>query len=194
VPARRADRVGQLDAQGLVASSLAIVRRHVPPPPAAARLRRPLEWGTVARLRELLGDRLADLRTRRRSTDVCAASAADLIAFNRACHGPTRAAFAQLDQPGQVRLASDLATDLERFNRARRHIRRRRGIPRSRRRKGLGGARTMSDGARAETRSSQTCWLSKSLSGRPVLRSLRWGCKSALAAAALHRTDSRVRR
>lgn len=72
----------------------------------------------MARLRELLGDRLADLRTRRRSTDVCAASAADLVAFNRACHGPTGAAFAQLDQPGQVRLASDLATDLERFNRA----------------------------------------------------------------------------
>lgn len=105
--------------QGLVGSSLGIVHRHVPPPPAAAGLRSPLEWGTAARLRQLLVDRVVGLRTRQRATDVCVASAADLVAVNRACRGPTRAAFAQLDQPGQARLATDLATDLERFNRAR---------------------------------------------------------------------------
>lgn len=105
--------------EGLAGSSLAIIDQHVPSAPAAAALRSPSAWGTTVRLRELLGDRVAELRTRRRSTDVCAASPADLVAFNRACAGPTRAAFAQLDQAGQERLASDLATDLERFNRAR---------------------------------------------------------------------------
>jgi 2-polyprenyl-3-methyl-5-hydroxy-6-metoxy-1,4-benzoquinol methylase len=105
--------------EGLVGSSLAIIDQHVPSAPAAAAPRSPSAWGTTVRLRELLGDQVAELRTRRGSTDVCAASAADLVAFNRACAGPTRAAFAQLDQAGQERLASDLTTDLERFNRAR---------------------------------------------------------------------------
>lgn len=103
--------------EGLVGSSLAIIDQHSSP--VAAALRSPSAWGPMVRLRELLGGWVAELRTRRRSTDVCAASPTALVDFNHACAGPTRAAFAQLDQAGQQRLASDLTTDLERFNRAR---------------------------------------------------------------------------
>jgi SAM-dependent methyltransferase len=101
----------------LVCSHQGITARHVPPP-AVPGLRHPVEWGTEERLRELFGDRVSELRTRRRSTDMCAPSAAEHVAFNRRWLGPSRAAFAQLDEAGQERLATELAADLERFNRA----------------------------------------------------------------------------
>jgi SAM-dependent methyltransferase len=103
---------------GLMASNQAIIQNHLPSPPPAAGLRHPIEWGTVARLRELFGRRVSELRTELRSIDLCAASAAELVEFNRLWFGPTRAAFAQLDSEGQHRLAADLAAGIERFNRA----------------------------------------------------------------------------
>jgi hypothetical protein len=54
----------------------------------------------------------------RRSIDLCADSAAEYVRFNRTWLGPTRAAFAQLDEHGQACLAAELAAELERFNRA----------------------------------------------------------------------------
>jgi hypothetical protein len=72
----------------------------------------------VERLHELFGDRVSELRSERRSIDLCADSADELVKFNRAWFGPTRTAFAQLDEQGQARLAVDLAAELERFNRA----------------------------------------------------------------------------
>jgi 2-polyprenyl-3-methyl-5-hydroxy-6-metoxy-1,4-benzoquinol methylase len=101
----------------LVCSHQAITARHVPPPHVPG-LHHPVEWGTEERLRELFGDHIAEVRARRRSTDMCAPSAAEHVAFNRRWLGPSRAAFAQLDGAGQERLAAELAADLERFNRA----------------------------------------------------------------------------
>jgi SAM-dependent methyltransferase len=103
---------------GLIGGYMAVSNRHVPPPPAAAGLRRPIEWGTEQRLRELFGERVSEVRTARRSIDLCADSAAEFVEFNRTWLGPTRAAFAQLDEDGQARLAADLAAELEPFNRA----------------------------------------------------------------------------
>ncbi|MGH7720084.1 MAG: class I SAM-dependent methyltransferase [Gemmatimonadaceae bacterium] len=103
---------------GLMCRNNVVLYKHVPPPPAAANLRRPIEWGNEERLRELFGDRVSELRTERRSIDLCADSADDLVEFNRTWFGPTRTAFAQLDEDGQARLAADLAAELERFNRA----------------------------------------------------------------------------
>lgn len=101
--------------QGLVGSNLTIAGRYVPPAGALDRLR---AWGTVESLRELLGRRITDLRVRLRSTDLCAASAADLIASVASSMGPIRDALAQLDQADRLSLETELVVDLERFNRA----------------------------------------------------------------------------
>jgi hypothetical protein len=101
-----------------MARNQAIVQKHVPSPPIAAGLRRPSEWGEAARVRELLGHRVGELRTEHRTIELCAGSAAELVEFNRTWFGPVRAAFAQLDEQGQGRLSADLAAEFERFNRA----------------------------------------------------------------------------
>ncbi len=103
---------------GLMASNQAILQKHMPPPPAAAGMRRPVEWGEEARIRELFDDHVSELRTERRTIELCAGSAAELVQFNRTWFGPARTAFARLDQAGQASLAADLTATLERFNRA----------------------------------------------------------------------------
>jgi hypothetical protein len=42
----------------------------------------------------------------------------DIVEFNRTWFGPVRTAFGQLDEAGQERLARDLASSFEGFNRA----------------------------------------------------------------------------
>jgi ubiquinone/menaquinone biosynthesis C-methylase UbiE len=117
---RSGGRIGMANwtPEGLIGGYMAVSNRHVPPPPAAAGLRRPIEWGTEQRLRELFGERVSDVSTARRAVDLRADSAAEYVEFNRIWLGPTRTAFAQLDKEGQARFAADLAAELERFNRA----------------------------------------------------------------------------
>jgi SAM-dependent methyltransferase len=103
---------------GLMARNMAKVQSHVPPPPTAAGMRRPIEWGDEARVRELIGAQVREVRCERRTIDMCARSADELVEFNRTWFGPVRTAFAQLDAPGQERLARDLASSFEDFNRA----------------------------------------------------------------------------
>ena len=81
-------------------------------------MRRPVEWGDQARIHELFDDHVSELWTEHRTIELCASSAAELVEFNRTWFGPTRTAFARLDDEGQARLAADLAATLERFNRA----------------------------------------------------------------------------
>jgi SAM-dependent methyltransferase len=100
---------------GLIGSSQQVTARHLPPPPGGPR---PTAWGTPERIRELLGDRVSDIRFQLRHTDLCGSSAAERVEFNRTYMGPTKAAFARLDPPGRQKLAADLTADLERFNRA----------------------------------------------------------------------------
>jgi SAM-dependent methyltransferase len=100
---------------GLIGSSQQVTARHLAPPPGSPR---PTAWGTPERVRELFGDRVSDIRFRLRHTDLCGTSAAERVEFNRTYMGPTKAAFARLNPPAQQRLAADLTTDLERFNRA----------------------------------------------------------------------------
>jgi SAM-dependent methyltransferase len=101
---------------GLIGSSQQVTARHLPPPPPGAP--RPILWGTPEHIRELLGDQVTDIRFRVRDTDLCGASAAERVEFNRTYMGPTKAAFARLDPSAQEKLAADLTADLERFNRA----------------------------------------------------------------------------
>ncbi len=103
---------------GLMARMQRVTQDHVPPPPAATGLRSPIEWGSEARLRELFGEDISELRVERRSVDVCAGSATEYVQFNRIWLGPTRAAFAQLDEEGRTQLGADLVAELERVNQA----------------------------------------------------------------------------
>jgi SAM-dependent methyltransferase len=103
---------------GLMAANQAIIHRHAPRGPAAVGMRRPVEWGKESRLRELLGGRVSELRTERRTIELCAGSAAELVEFNRTWFGPARTAFARLEEADQASLAADLAAAFERFNRA----------------------------------------------------------------------------
>src|SRR4051812_9443106 len=56
---------------GLMARNMATVQEYLPPSPAAAAMRRPVEWGDEAHLRELLGDRVSQLRAERRTIEMC---------------------------------------------------------------------------------------------------------------------------
>ena len=103
---------------GLMARNVASVQKHVPAPPAAVGMRRPVEWGDEARVRELLGADVGELRCERRTIDMCARSAEEMVDFNRTWFGPVRTAFAQVDEAGQERLARDLVSSFEDFNRA----------------------------------------------------------------------------
>ncbi len=103
---------------GLMARNTASVQKHIPPPPAMVGLRRPVEWGDEARVRELLGAHVGELHCERRTIDMCARSAEEMVEFNRTWFGPVRTAFAQLDEAGQERLARDLISSFEDFNRA----------------------------------------------------------------------------
>ena len=103
---------------GLMARNMATVQRHVPQRPDAAGMRRPVEWGDDVRVRELLGAQVRELHCERRTIEMCARSAEELVEFNRTWFGPVRTAFAQLDEAGQERLARDLASSFEDFNRA----------------------------------------------------------------------------
>jgi SAM-dependent methyltransferase len=103
---------------GLMARNVASVQKHVPPLPAAVGMRRPVEWGDEARVRELLGADVCELHCERRTIDMCARSAEEMVEFNRTWFGPVRTAFAQVDEAGQERLARDLVSSFGDFNRA----------------------------------------------------------------------------
>jgi hypothetical protein len=80
--------------------------RHVPPP---AGVRSPLEWGTEARLTEMLGDGVADLVVRPRTYTFRFRSPDDFVDVFRVNYGPVHVGFSKLDAAGQDALAADLA-------------------------------------------------------------------------------------
>ncbi len=100
----------------VMAGAQAIAGRFAPFPPVPG-LRSPIEWGTEARVCELLGG-CRDVTTRLRTTDMCGASPADRVAFNRRYVGPTKAIFDRLQPAEQETLAGELAACLQAFNRA----------------------------------------------------------------------------
>ena len=101
----------------LMAATQATAARFAsfPPVPGA---RSPIEWGTETRVRELLGPGITKLSAQILTTDLCGTSPAGRVEFNRAYVGPTKAIFDRLDQAAQQTLADELASCLQRFNRA----------------------------------------------------------------------------
>lgn len=84
------------------------------PPPAG--LQPPVRWGTEARLWELFGDAVADLRTTVRQYVFRYRSAEHWLDVQRTTFGPTLRTFETLDADGQERYTADLLGLVERFN------------------------------------------------------------------------------
>lgn len=104
----------------VMAATQAVAGRFAsaPPAPPSPGARSPIEWGTEARVRELLGPGVTDLSAHVLTTDMCGPSPAARVDFNRTYVGPTKAIFGRLDPAGQQALAVELAGCLQQFNRA----------------------------------------------------------------------------
>ena len=95
---------------GMVGEMFGITTRHAPPP---FELDSPVLWGTEEHLRGLFGDGVSELRTGRRHFIQRWPSPEYALGYMRKWFGPTKFAFARLDEAGGEALAADL-TDLYR--------------------------------------------------------------------------------
>lgn len=100
---------------GFIGHLFRTVSRHVAPPPG---VRPPVEWGSADRLRELFGDRVADLRVTPREFIFRFASATELADYFRVHYGPTLKAFEALDDDAGRLLHADLVELADRHNTA----------------------------------------------------------------------------
>ena len=81
------------------------IGKYVPPP---AGIHSPLEWGSEARVRELLGARVSDIQVTERTFFFRYRSATEFIDVMRTYYGPMTKAFDSLDDDGQRGLHADL--------------------------------------------------------------------------------------
>jgi SAM-dependent methyltransferase len=100
---------------GYVGDLFRTMGKHVPPPTG---LKPPFLWGTEEGLRELLGDGIGSLQTRRRSFMWRFPSARHHVEFMRGYYGPLYKAFETLDEEGQKALEEDLISVVEHYNRS----------------------------------------------------------------------------
>lgn len=100
---------------GNVAALFKTLAKYAPSPP---NLDPPLLWGHEDRLRELLGDGLADLQTNRRQCMLRARSAHAWLDHYRQTFGPVIRTFAALDSGQQDELAEALVAQIDRENMA----------------------------------------------------------------------------
>jgi ubiquinone/menaquinone biosynthesis C-methylase UbiE len=101
--------------EGFIGQLFRTNARHVPPP---AGLRSPLEWGTEARLRELFGEAIAELRVVRRHYVFRERSPVAWVASFRQFYGPILKAFDAVGEAGAAALEADLVELIGRFNRS----------------------------------------------------------------------------
>ena len=118
-PIRWSDRADLLDAGGFIGQMFATMKPYAPPPPPGSSPA-PL-WGDENHVRELLGDRVVDVRATRRTLQVTAFSTAEAFRdYFKINYGPTIAVYRSLtDQPErQAALDHDLAELGRRFGRS----------------------------------------------------------------------------
>jgi ubiquinone/menaquinone biosynthesis C-methylase UbiE len=101
--------------EGYIGQLFKLVGSHVHPP---AGLRSPVQWGTEARLRELFGDRIAELKLEKRHLVFRYRSPGTWIDYWRRYYGPTLKAFEAVGEDGRAALEHDLLELIARFNRA----------------------------------------------------------------------------
>jgi SAM-dependent methyltransferase len=100
---------------GPVSGLFAVIAKHLPPPPG---MTPPVLWGTEERLRELLGDGIADLRVERRVSRQAFRSIDHYLDFFRTYFGPIKGAFERVGPEGEAALEADLREQLEKCNTA----------------------------------------------------------------------------
>lgn len=100
---------------GFIGNLFKVIGKHVPPP---AGLRSPIQWGTEARLRELFGDAIADLRVEKRHYVFRDRSPEQFVGYWRRFYGPTLKAFETVGDAGREALETDIVELIGRFNRA----------------------------------------------------------------------------
>ncbi len=98
---------------GYVGDLFRTMGKYVPPPTG---LKPPFLWGTEEGLRELFGDGIGSLQTRRRSFMWRYPSARYHVEFMRGFYGPFYKAFETLDEEGQEALEEDLISLVEHYN------------------------------------------------------------------------------
>jgi SAM-dependent methyltransferase len=91
---------------GFIGDLLRVVARYAPPPPG---VRPPVEWGSAARLGELLGGGVSAIDAHERVYTFRHRSAEDFADFFLANYGPTERAAAGLDEDGRAAMRADLA-------------------------------------------------------------------------------------
>ncbi len=92
-------------ADGFLGDLFRVMGRFVPPP---AGLSSPMAWGSQARLADMFGASAADIQAERRIFNFRYASADHWIDYFREFYGPTRKAFAALDEGTQQELRKAL--------------------------------------------------------------------------------------
>jgi ubiquinone/menaquinone biosynthesis C-methylase UbiE len=97
---------------GFVGEMLRIVAGHVPP---AAGVSSPLLWGSEEYLRELFGDRVAELACTERTFTYRFRSAESFVDHFRTYYGPTAKAFETVGEAGADALAADLVELVRRY-------------------------------------------------------------------------------
>src|SRR5215207_8308567 len=98
---------------GYVGNMLRTVGKHIPPP---AGVKPPPLWGTEDRLRELLGEEVSSIESRRRTYVFRYLSANHFIEQFRSYYGPVHKAFESLDVDGRDALENDLKELIEEWN------------------------------------------------------------------------------
>jgi SAM-dependent methyltransferase len=96
--------------EGFLGDYFRTTAAHVPPPAGVAS---PLRWGTEAGIKELLGDEVGTIRTRRRMFTWRFRDAAEFVATFRAWYGPTVKAFEAAGPDGAEALERDLIALVE---------------------------------------------------------------------------------
>lgn len=101
---------------GFIGQLFKTLGRYLPPP---AGVKSPALWGTEARLAELFGAQVSEIRATPRSFVFRYRSPQHWLEVFRTYYGPTLKAFAALDAEKQAALADDMIALAERFNAAR---------------------------------------------------------------------------
>jgi ubiquinone/menaquinone biosynthesis C-methylase UbiE len=110
-------RIGMANwtAGGSVGQMFQTISKHAPPPPGVVS---PLRWGSEDDVRELFGDRVAEIRFERRISRQPFRSADHYIEFFRTYFGPTQTAYERAGPEGEQALTDDLRSFLEGANAA----------------------------------------------------------------------------
>lgn len=99
---------------GFIGELFKVIGRHIPPPPG---VRSPALWGTEQRLRELFGETVATLGTKRKHFVFRYRTPQHWLETFRTYYGPMHKAFGALEPARQEALAADLIALVQQFNR-----------------------------------------------------------------------------